>query len=87
MKIDWKHLFNWEISKVYRPVKAVQSGVHGYMVAVEYKFHGKEELFFSVEDDRMYTTYVNPETAAHECYEAYVKHQERQIGRNVARVR
>lgn len=79
MKIDWKHLFNWEIVSVSAPVKSARFGVQGYSVVVEYKYHGIEEEFFSVQDERMYSVYVNPETAANECYKHYLGKMRKQI--------
>ena len=81
MKLDWKHLFNWEIANVNQPVRAAQFGVQGYLVSVEYKYHGVDEHFFSVEDERMYTTYVNPQAAARECYKSYRRKMLKQAGR------
>ena len=76
MKIDWKHIFNWDVKSVEFPHEVMDSNgrVLGYNVVVTYKYHGKDTEFYSADDERMYTTYVNPQAAAMEAYRAY-KHR------------
>lgn len=72
-KMDWRHIFNWDVKSVEFPHAVMDSNgrVLGYNVVVTYKYHGKDTEFYSADDERMYTTYVNPQTAAMEAYRAY----------------
>lgn len=81
LKIDWRHIFNWDVTSVESPREVIENGrVIGYNVVVTYEHHGKDTEFYSTDDERMYTTYVNPQAAAMEAYNAHkrrIKEQNR----------
>lgn len=55
MKLDWKHLFNWDISMVSMATLRQDNIIQGYKVVVSYKHHGDKEFYY----DRK--TYDKPE--------------------------
>lgn len=84
MKLDWKHLFNWDVVAVKAPQKVVQNGrVIGYNVVVTYKHHGVDTEFYSTDDERMYTTYVSPQVAAREAYKTHLRNMKKQSERRM----
>ena len=55
MKIDWKHIFNWDVVYVKAPEAVVRGGkLVGYRVIVAYKYHGADEELYSIEEPRFY---------------------------------
>ena len=88
MKIDWKHLFNWDVVAVKAPEEVILDGRSvGYKVVVTYKYHGVDTEFYSADDERMYTTYVNPKAAAQEAYRGHLHSMRKQIERAAVRER
>lgn len=87
MKIDWKHLFNWNIDVVGGPaaVYGRDGRVAGYKVIVKYKHHGSDTLFFDVNTEHFYTMYNGPEDAAKQTYKSYVAQMNRQKARAAVR--
>ena len=84
MKIDWKHIFNWDVISVKAPEAVMRNGrIVGYNVVVDYKYHGKDTEFYSADDDRMYTTYAGPQAAAQEAYNGYLRRIKKQNERQI----
>ena len=79
MKLDWKHIFNWDVVDVKAPQEVVEEGeVTGYKVVVTYKYHGIYEEFYSVEDGRLYKVWSGPAFAARCSYNEHLKKMKRQ---------
>lgn len=87
MKLDWKNLFNWEITGVKAPEFVKRDGVAGYVVVVDYLYHGRDEEFFSTEEERLYKVWAGPEEAAHEAYQGYLKKMQKQALRKAQRAK
>lgn len=53
MKVDWKHIFNWEIESVSEPyiVHMPQVYVPIYSVDINYKYHGSRRKVFATDVD------------------------------------
>ncbi|MBQ7128265.1 MAG: hypothetical protein IJO18_04765 [Alphaproteobacteria bacterium] len=50
MKIDWKHILDWDVVALKAPEVVVQDGkTVGYRVVVEYKYHGQDIEFYSLD--------------------------------------
>ena len=82
MKIDWKHLFNWEIESVKAPEEVVKEGsIVGYRVVVTYKYHGTYVENYSFDNDRLYKVWVGPKEAAQVAYKQHLCTMRRQIRR------
>lgn len=79
MKLDWKHIFNWDVVDVKAPQEVVEEGeVTGYKVVVTYKYHGIDEEFYSLEDERLYKVWSGPAFAARCSYNEHLKKMKRQ---------
>lgn len=80
MKLDWKHLFNWDVVAVKAPEKVIDNGkLTGYQVVVTYKYHGTDKEFYSIDDERLYTTYRSPEDAAREAFRGHLAKMGKQL--------
>ena len=84
MKLDWKHLFNWEITSVKAPKEVVENGkLTGYKVVVTYKYHGTVEEFYGIEDEHFYRLWTGPKDVAYRSYKEHLVKMKRQISRRV----
>lgn len=73
MKINWKHLFDWDIDAVSEPKQImVKNFVVGYDVAVHYKHHGEKIIFFDNRKANYSYLYSNAQEAAQCTYQQYV---------------
>lgn len=73
MNLDWKHLFNWHISSVSSPRPVMQNDwITGYMVVVNYKYHGPRKIFFGCIEEKWNTVYCGAEEAARCTYQQYL---------------
>ncbi len=81
MKIDWKHLFNWDVVSVKAPVTVMNKGrVIGYKVVVTYKYHGTDEEFYSTDEERFYRLWTGPQDAARASYKQHLRKMTKQAG-------
>ena len=88
MKIDWKHIFNWDVSAIQSPQAVKKDGrVIGYKVVVTYKYHGRDEEFYSVDDEHLYRVWTGPQDAAQEAYRGHLRNMHSQIKRQTRRAR
>ena len=82
MKIDWKHFFNWEIVAIKAPETVKRDGcVVGYRVVVTYKYHGTDEEFYALDDERLHKVWVGPKEAAQVAYKQHLHNMRKQMKR------
>ncbi len=86
VKYKLQHAFNWEISGVNAPVARVDSrgNVLGWTVEIIYKHHGAKKYVFDIHDERLWTTYKDPQAAARELYDMYFRIMQKQQAKKLA---
>ena len=59
MNLDWKHLFDWTPVSVTEPrpeyyeYADIGKQMIGFQVTVEYKYHGKRQYSFSIDNEKL----------------------------------
>lgn len=70
MKLNFRKIFNWDISNVADPVPVYDNELFrgnqlsGYKVVVTYKYHGKQNVFFDIDSEQLWIMYEHPLRAA-----------------------
>ena len=80
MNIKWNRILDWSISSVsdVLPVKNTLGAITGYRVIVQYKHHGRRELYFNNNQGNLYSQYNGPKDAAERMREQYIKLYQKQ---------
>ena len=84
MKLDWRHIFNWDVVAVKVPETVVDNGrVVGYKVVVTYKYHGTDAEFYSVDEPRFYRVWSGPQDVARASYKEHLRRMRKQAQRQM----
>ncbi len=87
MKLNLRKIFNWDISKVSKPVPVYELNydgnmgriVIGYDVTVKYVYHGQDSYFFDMDSERLWALYGHPRKAAEDFYQSMYEKQAQQV--------
>ena len=71
MKLDWKHLFNWDISVVSMNTLRQDNIIQGYKVVVSYKYHGDKVFYYDRKYDRPEYPLMGAKQIAESTYNHY----------------
>lgn len=82
MKVDWRHLFDWEISMVSVETLRRDNIIQGYKVVVSYKHHGDKVFYYDRKTyDKPERPLVGAKQIAENTYNHYMTKMEAQKSR------
>ncbi|MBQ4070327.1 MAG: hypothetical protein IJD52_03045 [Alphaproteobacteria bacterium] len=86
VKYKLQHAFDWEIVGVNAPWSNVDArgNITAWTLDVFYKHHGRKRFIFDVKDERLWTTYKNPQEAAQSAYKMYFDMMQKQRAKKMA---